>query len=279
MPDKINILTFDIEEWYIYQLYPKGGPDYYLPILENLLDEILDLLDVSNVKATFFCLGIIAREYPDVILKIASRGHEIGSHSDKHILLNKLGPMDFEEDLVRSIVALENLLKTKITTYRAPLFSINEDTLWAFEILAKYGIECDCSIFPAIRRKGGYNDFKSFYPVKIHTKEGTLIELPLNVKSVIGRKIPFSGGGYFRLLPYNTIKRMMSSSNYTISYFHLRDFDTKQKIVYSPSYFRSYYGINKMMIKFKQFLKEFDFMPVKDAVEIFKNELLDEIKI
>jgi len=279
MSGKMNILTFDIEEWYVYKLYPKGGVEYYLPILENLLDEILDLLDESKVKATFFCLGIIAREYPDVILKIASRGHEIGSHSDKHILLKELGPKGFEEDLLRSIDSLENLLNRKINAYRAPVFSINKDTFWAFELLAKHGIKYDCSIFPARRKEGGYSDFMSLYPVKIITKEGTLIELPLNVKEILWGKIPFSGGGYFRLLPYQAIKRMMLSSNYTVSYFHLRDFDMKQKVVISSRYFKSYFGISSMMKKFKRLLKDFNFMPVKDAVKIIKDENIDELKI
>src|SRR6187455_850124 len=103
----MNILTFDIEEWYTYELYPKGGKDYYLPIINQYLDDVLDLLDEIDTSATFFCLGVIARNYPEIIKKIDSRGHEIGCHSDKHILVTKMTAAEFKADTHAAVQDIE----------------------------------------------------------------------------------------------------------------------------------------------------------------------------
>lgn len=264
---KLRLLTFDIEEWFLYEQYPKGGKGYFLPIINNLLDELLDILDSHNHKATFFCLGIIAREYPDIIKKIALRGHEIGCHSDRHLRVNEMTPEEFENDLQIAKKSLESVINSKITSYRAPAFSIGSKNLWAFDILARNGIQIDCSIFPATRSEVGYNNFKHAGPVIIRTIYGELLELPLNIYNFRGFKVPYSGGGYFRLLPYSVIKTMTEKSDYVMAYFHLRDFDSKQKVYISWRYFKSYYGIKKMLPKLKRFLSDYEFMPVGAAFE------------
>jgi hypothetical protein len=85
------------------------------------------------------------------------------------------------------------------------------------------------------------------------------------MKTILGKKIPFTGGGYFRLLPYHAITKMMQGEDYIMSYFHLRDFDTKQKVVLSPRYFKSYYGIKSMLHKMEKFIGDHKFITVKDA--------------
>ncbi len=263
----LRLLTFDIEEWFVYEQYPKGGKEYFLPIINELLDDLLNILDSYNHKATFFCLGIIAREYPDVIKRIAHRGHEIACHSDRHIWLNEMTPDDFEKDLQLAVQSLESVINSKIISYRAPAFSIGSKNKWVFDILSQNDIQVDCSIFPATRSGGGYNNFNQTGPVIIKTLYGDLLELPVNIYNYSGFKIPFSGGGYFRLLPYSLISRMANKSEYIMSYFHLRDFDTKQKVVISWRYFKSYYGIKQMLPKLKRFLADYEFSPVNAAFE------------
>ena len=70
----MNILTFDIEEWF-HLLDHEGlkkeenwGDFEYR--LEANVDRILELLCRKNQKATFFCLGWVARRFPKVIKKI-----------------------------------------------------------------------------------------------------------------------------------------------------------------------------------------------------------------
>ena len=80
----MNILTFDIEDWWGYDYYSIGKKEDYLPRLNQYLVQILDLLTERNIQATFFCLGKVAEEYPEVIKSIAKRGHQIGCHSYSH---------------------------------------------------------------------------------------------------------------------------------------------------------------------------------------------------
>jgi peptidoglycan-N-acetylglucosamine deacetylase len=68
LADKEVVLTFD------------DGP---LPPYSN---EILDILASQCVKATYFLIGDMAREYPAVVRRIHEEGHSIGTHSESHPL-------------------------------------------------------------------------------------------------------------------------------------------------------------------------------------------------
>jgi peptidoglycan/xylan/chitin deacetylase (PgdA/CDA1 family) len=52
---------------------------------------ILDTLDRYGVKATFLVVGQMARAYPDLVRKVAGRGHTIGSHTQNHKNLRSIG--------------------------------------------------------------------------------------------------------------------------------------------------------------------------------------------
>ena len=79
----MNILSFDIEEWYIEKKFSGGRQERYQEF-DRYLKLILDTLYENNTKATFFCLGKMATDFPEVIKLIANKGHEIGCHSDEH---------------------------------------------------------------------------------------------------------------------------------------------------------------------------------------------------
>lgn len=262
---KQNILTFDIEEWYLYEKYPKGGKSYYLPCINGCLDRTLDLLDEAGYKATFYSLGIIAREYPEIIRRIASRGHEIGCHSDKHTLINRMTPREFREDTRIAIDSLQQVTGSKIDLYRAPAFSMKNTWPWALGILAEEGITCDSSIFSSGMSVNGQQlDFNK--PFLIHVNGLTLKQLPIGSKKLLGQQFIFSGGGFFRFFPYIWIHKWMNELDYNMTYFHIRDFDTQQKRFLSKRYFLSYYGINGAFDKFSQMIADFDFIPVGDAI-------------
>ena len=266
----MNILTFDIEEWFTYTQYPKGGESFFKPIIDKLLEELLDTLDELNVKATFFCLGVIARDNPQLIKRIYNRGHEIGCHSDIHSFLSQLTPKSFKEDTHKAIDSLEQVVGNKIEYYRAPAFSITEETKWAFDILLDEGITCDSSIFPSNRNFGGFQSFNKSDPVTLMVNNHELLEFPINFTSILGKRLMFSGGGYFRLLPYSFTKYFMYKSDYNMTYFHIKDFDSEQKKVYpffSLEYLYSYYGINTSFNKFNNLIKDFQFISMGQAIK------------
>ena len=261
----MNILTFDIEEWFVYEKSQRDESHVYVPRLNNTLTKVLDLLDVLNLKATFFCLGAIARQYPEVIKNIYAHGHQIACHSDKHNWLTEFTYEQLFNDTKLAIESIENVIGDKVTAYRAPAFSITESNKWAFDVLLQNGIEFDCSIFPATRDFGGFAGFGQKVPSRISYKGSIIKEFPIGTVNLLGRELAYSGGGYFRLIPYLLLKRLFNNNDYVMTYFHLRDFDTEQNRKLGLRYFKSYYGINGAFNKFETLLKEFEFVNLDQA--------------
>jgi polysaccharide deacetylase family protein (PEP-CTERM system associated) len=275
----MNILTFDIEEWFVYQKYPKGGKDYYLPIIDDYLEKLLLLLKERKLSATFFCLGKVAEEYPYVIKKIVEGGHEIGCHSYEHKLVTGMTKSEFYEDTNKAKKILEEVSGQKVTAYRAPAFSITESTKWALSVLIELGFEYDCSIFPSDRSFGGFPSYPSDQPGFIEINGLKIKEFPVNISKILGMSIPFSGGGYFRLVPYKIINSELRKKEYVMSYFHIRDFDAKQKHVKSFRYFQSYYGIKSAYEKLSKYVRSNDFMSLYEASEMINWEQTQSIKL
>lgn len=268
----MNILTFDIEEWYLYQLKGYIGKDKYLPNLNGYLNKLLDLLDKKSIQSTFFCLGALARENPLVIKNIAERGHEIGCHSDKHYWLTGLSYKEITSDTKNAVSSLEELIGKKVKSYRAPAFSITENNKWVFEVLFENGIERDSSIFPTFRDFGGFPSFSKDTPVTINYNGIFLKEFPIGMARMLKKNVAYSGGGYFRLIPYGLIKSVLQKSEYSMFYMHIRDFDKEQKRIFSKRYFKNYYGINRAYDKLCKLVAEFDFINMENADQIINWE-------
>lgn len=218
----MNILSFDIEEWYLEKAL-HGGRDFKLKQYDDCFSKLLDELDALGIKATFFCVGQLAFEFPQVVKAIAEKGHEVGCHSNVHTWLNKMDEKTLRMDTTDALKALEDVIGQRVTSYRAPAFSITEKNKWAVEVLAECGIESDSSIFPASRDFGGYPTFPQDTPCLIKQADVVLKEYPISLTSVAGKKIAYSGGGYFRMLPFGFVERTMKKRDYNICYFHLND--------------------------------------------------------
>jgi peptidoglycan-N-acetylglucosamine deacetylase len=272
----IRVLTFDIEEWFHIldtdiSRNEKKWNSYESRIHKNT-DTILEELckHTTKIQATFFSLGWIAKKYPEVIRKIDKAGFEIGSHTNLHQLVYELGRDNFLKDLSESIKTIEDITGKKVSIFRAPGFSIGKRNLWAFECLASCGIEIDCSVFPAHHGHGGFKEYGRSVPSIISVSGITIKEFPINLFPVMGKNIVFSGGGYFRLLPYPVISYLFRHSSYIMSYFHPRDFDSSQPVISGLSLkrrFKSYYGLKDAFSKFEKLLDEFTFTDIRTASE------------
>lgn len=220
----MNILSFDIEEWYLEGILHKGETNN-CKYFNDLLEKILSKLNERHVKATFFCLGKMATDFPEVINRIASEGHEIGCHSNSHKWANKMNIHEFREDTHYAVASLEDKIGKKVKSYRAPAFSIGESNKWAFEVLLENGIENDASIFPTVRDFGGFPNFKEDKPCIIDINGMHIKEFPISIyrMPLLSKEVVYSGGGYFRLLPLWFVKKAMSGSSYNMCYFHLKD--------------------------------------------------------
>lgn len=268
----MNILTFDIEDWYHILDNESSRTEAqwasFAARLDGNTDRLLGLLAETGLRATFFCLGWVAEKHPDVVKRIHAAGYEIGSHSHRHQLVYEQRPEEFKSDLERSIKRLEDLTGTKVRAYRAPGFSITRSNTWAFAALKENGIEIDSSVFPASRAHGGFADFGTAQPALIEHDGALLKEFPINTFELAGRRLIFSGGGYFRLLPYPVIRRMMAASPYVMTYFHPRDFDPDQPVLPGLRWYRvfkSYYGLRSSFDKLKRLVRDFAFVDLAAA--------------
>ena len=268
----MRILTFDIEEWFHLldnesTKTEKEWNKFPVRIYENM-ERIFSILEESNSKASFFVLGWIAEKYPNVVREICDRGYEIGSHTTLHQLVYSQDRNSFFQDVDRSIKTLEDLIGKKVKMFRAPGFSITEENLWAFEVLCELGIEIDSSVFPASRAHGGMPKYDVAQPSLLKYNGIQLKEFPISTASIFNKPLIFSGGGYFRLLPYSVIKNLTKNSDYVMSYFHPRDFDFNQPVIKNlPIHrkFKSYIGIKNAENKLRKWVSDFEFTDIKKA--------------
>ncbi len=264
----MNILTFDIEDWYNHDDYSQDFEwDKFEVRLYEGVDKILEALDKNDIKASFMCLGWIAEKHPEIIRKISNNGHHIGCHSYQHQLATRFTRKEFKQDTYKAKALLEDVSGQQVDAFRVPSFSITKENKWAFDVLAELGFIYDCSVFPSTHEFGGIPNFEAA-PTIIETPSGGLKELPINLGNVLGRDIVYTGGGYFRVFPYNILKRLMTKSAYTMSYFHPSDFDPKQPNMPQLSIIRQVknrIGLKGSYKKFCRYLADFDFMDIHTA--------------
>lgn len=236
----MNLLTFDIEEWALAKDGGYGTAGKYAEY-DAFMNHILDLLDECGSKATCFCMGLMAKDFPQVVRLIQSRGHEIGCHSNQHTWMNKMSEAEAREDTHAAVSALEQCIGQKVLSYRAPAFSIGESNKWMFEILANEGVENDSSVFPAARDFGGFPAFQSQVPCTIKYAGIELKEYPISMTSFMGKQVAYSGGGYFRFFPLSFVKGRMAKSDYSMCYFHIADLLPEKGGVPSKEEYEVYY--------------------------------------
>lgn len=162
----LNALTIDVEDYYQvtgFDSFIKYEDwDKYESRVEQNTRRLLKILAEYHVKATFFVLGWIAEQHPDLIRQIAREGHEIGSHGYAHKPIYDSTPQEFRDELRRSKHILESLSGQQVVGFRAANCSIINKTLWAQEILLQEGFEYDSSIFPIRHDRYGIPDAERF---------------------------------------------------------------------------------------------------------------------
>lgn len=227
-------LSIDLEDFY-HANYPgydyeelTGSPSRLIEPTERMLD----IFERNEHRVTFFVLGEVARQFPQLIRKISARGHEIASHGENHRLITKLGKEKTIQGLRRTINHLEDLTGRKVYGYRAPNFSAHpKRTPWLFDELVKLGLIYDSSRFPAKTYYGGEPKMKRF-PFLIKTpNNGRLWEIPVSCNGPNFFRLVWSGGFYWRILPLNFVikkaKSFISKGEPVVMYLHPKDIDTK----------------------------------------------------
>lgn len=267
----MNILTFDIEDWYNHDDYSRdfAWEKHEVRIYEGT-EKILTSLHERNLKGTFFCVGWIAEHHPQVIKDIAAAGHHLGCHSYQHELATRFSREEFKNDTYKAKCLIEDVAGSEVNAYRVPSFSITKNNLWAFDVLAELGFKYDSSVFPSHHEFGGLPDFPST-PHIIKTRHGELKEFPISLGKILGREIVYSGGGYFRIMPWWLLKKMTLESDYVLSYFHPSDFDPGQpQMPQLPKMrqIKNRIALKGAYDKFNKYLDHFYFLSIADIDSI-----------
>jgi polysaccharide deacetylase family protein (PEP-CTERM system associated) len=269
-----NIMTVDLEDF--YNDLPYSEWNQYNGRVEETTMIVLDLFEKYNARATFFTLGYIAQKHPGLIELVKSKGHEIASHSFSHPNVSKMTRQDFEMDLIKSLQILRRVSGERILGFRAPYFSLNKHSLWAFSILRKY-FRYDSSFFPVRFHYGLHNAPRHIYRMSDENPleqddNGKLVEIPMATLTlpVIGN-IPAAGGIYLRFLPYYILKKGIETFNRkglpAVLYIHPKDLDPKMPRIRTIPWY-SYWGLDRATKKFESILRSFKFSPIREVISL-----------
>jgi polysaccharide deacetylase family protein (PEP-CTERM system associated) len=262
--DPFNALTIDVEDYFQVSAFSPYIPRTDWPIrecrIERNIDCILDMLDEHDTKATFFTLGWVAERFPNVVRRIVNNGHELASHGYGHERVSDQTPDSFFADINIAKLILEDISGTEVRGYRAPSFSIGEKNLWAFETLEKAGYHYSSSIYPI------HHDHYGMPNAPRHAHRiGNLLEIPATTVRFFNRNWPASGGGYFRLIPYELSRWMIRRVNSVdqlsaVFYFHPWEIDAGQPRINgigAKTRFRHYVNIDRMENRLHRLLADF----------------------
>ncbi len=269
-----NILTVDVEDWFHICGVEDRIPQSSWPQLESRVRQntltILDILGKKGVRATFFVLGYVAEQYPDLIKGIQSAGHEIGAHGYAHRRVYTMTPGAFREDLKRTAAIVSEITRCPIKGYRAPVWSIRDDSLWALDILQEEGFAYDSSMAPLSII--GNPDYRKV-PHKLVLAKGSLWEFPPLVAATPVVNLPLGGGWGLRIFPYSLIRSAIRHLNNqgqpAVIFLHPREFDSAPPRIRLPLVMRFVLsaGIKTTRQRLACLLEEFRFTSVSNFLK------------
>jgi peptidoglycan-N-acetylglucosamine deacetylase len=198
------LLSIDFEDWHQLVHRRLGFQDWDRPhqALERQTAHLLDLLDELGGRATFFLLGMSVANHRDIVAEIVRRGHEPACHGYAHARVYDQTPDELRADLEQAVELIGDATGRRPLAYRAPAFSINRRTPWAYDVLVEAGFAYDSSQYDSPRVPDRIGDIPS-EPYRL----GELWELPVT-----------GGGSYWRVLPPRNLR------DFAVLYFHPYEF-------------------------------------------------------
>jgi polysaccharide deacetylase family protein (PEP-CTERM system associated) len=263
-----NGLSVDVEDWFqvgaFENVIERDSWEGLTDRVDRNCNAILDLFAEAGVKATFFTLGWVARRHGPLLRKIVDAGHEMASHGWDHGRVFRMDRKAFGEDLDKSRKVIEDACGQRITGYRAPSFSIDHRTPWAYMELAEQGYEYSSSVAPISHDHYGWREAPRFAFRPLPWSD--LIEIPVTTAELAGKRLAAGGGGFFRVLPYGFSRWAIRQVNRrdgrpAVFYFHPWEIDPDQpRVPNAPlkSKLRHYTNLDGMAGKLRQLILDFD---------------------
>ena len=292
--ERQHILTVAVEDWFqvgsFERLIEQKQWYRFETRIERNTRRTFELLDEHDVQATFFVLGWVAEQMPELIAEIASRGHEVASLGYHHRRIRGVSRDEFREDLLRAQEAIESAAGTKLLGYRIADQWLGPKDLWVLDVLAEEGYAYDSSILPMFNR---FSD--EAYRRFVHrqsTPSGSILEVPPSSTRFMGCCIPIAGGNWFRQFPHTLLKRAVKnwdqqSVDPFVMYFHIWELDPDQPRITAAdrvSRLRHYRNLDKMRWVLEDHLSRYRFgsvaerlgLEVRHVERTAENELRNE---
>lgn len=215
-------------------------------------------------------LGSVAENDPALAPMICSAGHEIASHGYSHRLVPDLTPQQFRDELLLTERILMEQTGQRPYGYRAPQWSLSEQTGWAFAILREQGYRYDSSLnpLPFVGDSRG-----SRIPYRLEGEGAGMWEIPpLVTRSLIGN-LPTGGGWGFRFFPFKMISATVEALNRAhhpaVLYLHPRDVDPAGPRLDLPSLkrFVSYGTRTDAAPRLSELFRRYRFITLKEMVD------------
>ena len=284
-----NLLTIDVEDYFHANgLQSHIGRDQWNVMpgrVERNTRRLLELLEVHDVRATFFILGWVAARHPGLVREIHAGGHEIASHGWNHQLVYEQSPQEFEQEVRHTKGFLEDLTGAAVYGYRAPSFSIVERSWWALEALARSGHVYDSSVYPVRRKRYGVPHARTDIHTILEPAAGNpgLLEVPPPSIRLAGRNWPVAGGGYFRFYPLWVTRAALRRMNARdrrpgVVYLHPWEIDPRQpRLPGTPmNRWRHYLNLDRTEERLACLLRDFDFGSIAELLDLPTHEALPQ---
>tara|TARA_B100000029_G_scaffold501077_1_gene573818 strand:- start:675 stop:1517 length:843 start_codon:yes stop_codon:yes gene_type:complete len=274
----MNILSIDFEDWFHPELIQKyiSGNENKPKVIQGI-DKILELLRKNETKATFFVVGELLEYKPELLDLILDDGHEIGFHTMRH---SRIDSPNFTEQFDDEIKKFHRLTNGRSKGFRAPSFSLNENSSRIIDVLEKNQYKYDSSVVPAKTSMYGLPDAET-RPYKItsknlvkNTNDGKILEFPLLITKFLGKKLPAGGGFYLRTLPSRIISNALRTYEKNgipgVFYIHswelTPEFMPKVKMSKKDE-FVTYHNLGKAYKRMESLLRNFQFTSFENFIK------------
>lgn len=272
--------SFDIEDWHHSEVLPAGQrPKAGESIVHKGTSEILDLLARHGLRSTFFVLGCVVRDHPDLVRRMVDEGHELACHGMEHRPVWRATPESFRDELreFREVVTAA-LGDFPVAGFRAPTFSIDRSNAWALDVLRAEGYRYDSSIFPMRVKMYGTPGAPCWIyrpsPTDLtkHDPHADLVEFPVATAQVLKLRFPVGGGFYLRALPLPVFR---AGLDYILRrrpfalYLHPREVAPEsRRLPLDPvSGFITYVNLHTVVGKLEHLFRRYEWAPMREILE------------
>ncbi|MCE9627845.1 MAG: polysaccharide deacetylase family protein [Candidatus Eisenbacteria bacterium] len=270
--------SFDIEDWHHSEINKVGEVHASESIVERGTNAILDLLAKHGWRSTFFVLGDVVREHPELIRRMVREGHELACHGMSHRPVWRATPETFRAELREFRTTVEGVLGDfPVTGFRAPTFSIDRSNAWALDVLADEGYRYDSSIFPMkVKMYGTPGAPVGLYrpsraDLRKHDPAGRLVEFPVAIAEVMGVRFPVGGGFYLRALPLPLFRAGLDfilQHRPFVLYLHPREVtpESRRMPLDPVNGFITYVNLDTVIAKLEHLFQRYEWTTMRDIL-------------